>query len=106
MAPPATTALAERSLLGYIAPGERPNWGVVAERVVEPRRRHVPPAHARLVLDDGRVVKAPVSVNVMSDGVTRELGGHLPEEGTVQHAQVRDRRPVVPGRRAHPVTGR
>jgi hypothetical protein len=91
MAPPAATTLAantERSLLGYIAPGERPNWGVVPERLVEPGTAMLPQRHARLVMDDGRVVMAPVTVNVMSDGVTRELGVSLPEEGTVQHAQV------------------
>ena len=47
-----------------------------------------PQRYARLVLDDGRVVMAPVSVNVMSDGVTREVSVSLPEEGTVQRAQV------------------
>jgi hypothetical protein len=87
-APPTATTLAERSLLGYIGPGERPNWGVVAERLVEPGAAMLPQRYARLVMDDGRVIMAPVTVNVMSDGVTRELGVSLPEEGTVQKAQV------------------
>ena len=87
-APPTATTLAERSLLGYIGPGERPNWGVVAERLVEPGAAMLPQRYARLVMDDGRVIMAPVTVNVMSDGVTRELGVSLPEEGTVEKAQV------------------
>jgi hypothetical protein len=85
---PAATTLAERSLLGYIGPGERPNWGLVAERVVEANVAMQPARFARLRLDDGRVVMAPVSITVMSDGETREIGVSLPSEGTVELAEV------------------
>ena len=81
MAPdPGTTALAsnDRSLLGYIAPGEKPDWGVVAERLVAPSAAMTTRQHARLTLEDGRVLMVPAAVNVMSDGVTRELSVSLP----------------------------
>jgi hypothetical protein len=61
---------------------------VVPERLVEHGTAMQPQRHARLVMDDGRIVMAPVTVNVMSDGVTRELGVSLPEEGVVQRALV------------------
>ena len=59
--------------------------------------------YARLVLDDGRVVIAPVSINAMSDGVTREVGV-VPARGG--HGGARpggDRRPVVARGRARAV---
>ena len=71
-----------------MGPGERPNWGIVAERVTEPDMAMSSTRYARLTLDDGRVVNAPVSINLMSDDETREVGMCLPEEGTVEHAQV------------------
>jgi hypothetical protein len=86
--PPDTTALAERSLLGYLGPGEKPNWGVVAERVVESDTAMSGQRYARLVLDDGRTVNAPVSINVMSDGLTREFGVNLPLEANTLRADV------------------
>jgi hypothetical protein len=89
--PPATAAAQgapERSLLGYVAPGEKANWGVVAERVVDARAPMTGQQHARLTLADGRELMVPASVNVMSDGVTRELGVSLPAQGTVSRAEV------------------
>jgi hypothetical protein len=86
--PDGFTALEERSLLGYIGPGERPNWGLVAERVVEASAPMSASRYARLVLDDGRVVNAPVSVHAMSDELTREVGVTFPLEATVLRADV------------------
>jgi hypothetical protein len=88
MQPPTTTALQERSLLGYMGPGERPNWGVVGERVTESDMPMSGSRYARLVLDDGRVVNAPVSVNVMSDEETREFGITLPLDAVTVRADV------------------
>jgi hypothetical protein len=88
MQPPATTALAERSLLGYMGPGERPNWGIVAERVTEPDMPMTTTRYARLTLDDGRIVNAPVSINLMSDDETKEFGITLPLGETAVSADV------------------
>jgi hypothetical protein len=88
MQPPNTTSLQERSLLGYMGPGERPNWGIVAERVTETDMPMSGRRYARLKLDDGRVVNAPVSVNVMSDDETKEFGITLPLDATTVSADV------------------
>jgi hypothetical protein len=87
--PAETTALADRSLLGYMGPGERPNWGVVAERVVDSDSTPMTgQRYARLTLDDGRVINAPVSVNTMSDDLTREFGINLPLDAETVKADV------------------
>ena len=85
---PPATALAERSLLGYVAPGERPNWGVVPERLVEATAAPASGRRARLTLVDGRVMEAAVAVNVLSDGVTREVGVTFPPEVVVSGIDV------------------
>ena len=61
-----------------MGPGEHPNWGVVAEQLVDVAAPMHPHRLARLTLADGRVLNAPVSVHVMSDGLTRELSVPLP----------------------------
>ena len=86
--PPEAVAFAERSLVGYVAPGERPNWGMVPERLVADGTTMTSGRYARVVLDDGRVISAPVSVHVMSDEVTRELAVTLPPGAEAEHAEV------------------
>jgi hypothetical protein len=86
---PPVTAFPERSLLGYVAPGERPNWGVVPERLVDASTISMSAQRiARLVMDDGRILYAPVSVNVMSDDVTREIAVNLPPDAPTGRAEV------------------
>ena len=101
--PAETTALAERSLLGYMGPGERPNWGVVAERVVDPGTAMSSQRYARLVLDDGRVINAPVigehDVRRGHPRVRREPAGRRDDRARRRG----DRRRVVPGGGAEPV---
>jgi hypothetical protein len=88
--PPATATLAlgERSLLGYAAPGEKANWGVVPERLVESGTAMTRQRVARLVLEDGRMLTVPAAVNVMSDGLTREMAVSLPTDEEVERAEV------------------
>jgi hypothetical protein len=88
MSPPAGTALADRSLLGYMGPGEKPNWGVVAERLVDSNVPMTGQRYARLVLDDGRVLNVPVTVNLMSDEETREFSINLPADAQTERAEV------------------
>jgi hypothetical protein len=88
MSPPAGTTLADRSLLGYMGPGEKPNWGVVAERLVDSSTPMTGQRYARLRLEDGRVIRAPVTVNLMSDDETREFAINLPSDAPVADAEV------------------
>jgi hypothetical protein len=85
---PPGTAFADHSLLGYIAPGETPNWGVVPERLVDATTSMSTQRFARLVLQDGRVVQVPVSVQTMSDDVTREIAVNLPADVDTDGAEV------------------
>lgn len=76
-------ALTERSLQGYAAPGETPNFGVVPGHLVEAGATATATRRARLTLVDGSTVDVPVSVQLLTDDVTREFAVNLPSADVV-----------------------
>ena len=86
--PPAGLALAERSLQGFLTPGEAPVWSVALGNLTADAAPPSPTRRARLTLADGRQIDAPVSVQRMSDDRTRELAVNLPADATVTSVQV------------------
>jgi hypothetical protein len=75
-----TTMLETRSLQAYAAVGERPEWGVVSGSLVDASVQPSAARRAQLTLASGRTVEAAVSVQLLSDGVTRELAVNLPAD--------------------------
>jgi Peptidase M66 len=75
------TAMAEmmssRSLQGFAGPGEKPNWGIVAGKLVDETAVITDTRYALLKLIDGREVKMPVAVNLTTDDQTREFAVSL-----------------------------
>jgi hypothetical protein len=82
---PTAMALEARSLQGFAGAGEAPSFGVVAGRLVADGAAAA--GQARLVLSDGRQTTVPVSVQLLSDDVTREFAVNLPDEA-VQSAEI------------------
>jgi hypothetical protein len=84
--------MATRSLLGYQSPGEKTDWGIVAGTLVDNTAVMTPTQYATLRLVDGRIVQAPVAVNLLTDDATREFAINLDgtdfSEGEVLHAEV------------------
>jgi hypothetical protein len=83
-----TTMLETRSLQAYAAVGERPEWGVVSGSLVDEGLRPTAARRARLTLAGGRTVEAAVSVQLLSDDVTRELAVNLPADQEVLRAEI------------------
>jgi hypothetical protein len=83
-----TTMLETRSLQAYAAVGERPEWGVVSGSLVDEGLRPTAARRARLTLAGGRTVEAAVSVQLLSDDVTRELAVNLPADEEVVRAEI------------------
>ena len=80
-------ALQTRSLQAFVGPGETPEFGVVTGDLGE-GLLPAPGRQARLRLADGRQMMAPVSVQLLSDDVTRELAVSLPDGEEVVSAEV------------------
>jgi hypothetical protein len=83
-----TTMLETRSLQAYAAVGERPEWGVVSGSLVDAGAKPTPARRAVLTLAGGRTIEAAVSVQLLSDGVTRELAVNLPADQEVVRAEI------------------
>jgi hypothetical protein len=86
-AAPGGAPLAVRSLQGFATPGRPIDWAVVpgplaAGAVITGGRQ------ARVVMADGAVVLAPVSVQPLSDDRSRELAVDLPPEGEVARVEL------------------
>ena len=90
-------ALLERSLMGFISPGDqRPHWVLVEGRLVQDAAA----GKAAVALEGGGTVSTTVSITTMSDHRTREIAVNLPTPGEVEgDAQsvtfTLDGRPVV-----------
>lgn len=69
--------MATRSLQGFAGPGETPDWGVVAGALVDPSVALAADRYALLTLADGRQVKVPVSVALLTDDQTQEFAVNL-----------------------------
>jgi hypothetical protein len=82
------TTLATRSLQAYAAAGERPAWGVVGGSLVDPGLVPTAGRRARLTLADGSQIEQAVSVQLLSDDVTRELAVNLPADQEVVRAEI------------------
>jgi hypothetical protein len=84
--------MAARSLQGFASPGEHPNWGIVAGRMVDETTVVTPDRYALLRLADGRQVRMPVAVNYATDDETREFAINLTDadftDGEVMEAEV------------------
>jgi hypothetical protein len=76
-----TSPLGLRSLQGFQEPGQAPRWGVVAGALVGAGAPVSARRQAVITLGDGSRTTAPVSVQLMSDGQTRELAVDLPPAG-------------------------
>jgi hypothetical protein len=63
-----TQMMANRSLQGFAGPGERPDWGIVAGRLVDESAIMSDTRYAVLDLADGRQVRAPVAVEELGEG--------------------------------------
>jgi hypothetical protein len=83
-----TTMLETRSLQAYAAVGERPEWGVVSGSLVDAGARPTATQRAQLTLSGGRTVEAAVAVQLLSDGVTREMAVNLPADQEVVRAVI------------------
>jgi hypothetical protein len=84
---PVGMALAERSLQGFLTPGEAPVWTVVPGNLVGVGAAAAGRA-ARIAMADGSAREAAISVQTMSDDRTREIAVDLPAEGEVQAVTV------------------
>ena len=83
-----STMLETRSLQAYAAVGERPEWGVVSGNLVDEGLKPSAARRARLTLASGRTVETAVSVQTLSDDVTRELAVNLPADEEVVRAEI------------------
>jgi hypothetical protein len=87
-------ALAERSLQGFLTPGEQPHWtlapGALATGGDGDGAAPAPTAtrRARLTFADGSTTDAPFAVRTLSDDRTRELAIDLPPEGDLRAVEV------------------
>jgi hypothetical protein len=70
-----------------VGPGEAPSLGVVTGDLV-PAAAPAPGRQALLKLADGRQIMAPVSVQLLSDDVTREIAVSVPDGEEVLSAEV------------------
>ena len=82
-------ALSGRSLQGFHQRGQgTPRWSAVDGQLVEASLAPTRERQARITLDDGRVLVAPVAIQEMSQGGVHELAVNLPDEGTVAAVEV------------------
>jgi hypothetical protein len=63
-----TTMMASRSLQGFAGPGETPQWGIVAGKLVDESALMSATQFALLNLTGGRQVKVPVMVEELGEG--------------------------------------
>jgi hypothetical protein len=85
-------ALAERSLQGFLTPGEQPRWTLTAGALASGGDGAAPgpiaTRRARLSFADGSTADAPFAVRTLSDDRTRELAIDLPPEGDLRAVEV------------------
>ena len=80
-------ALVERSLQGFVAPGEAPSWGLVTGRLVAEGTAITSNRRAVVHLRGGGSVVVPVDVRHATAGRSRQVAVALPVEGDFERVE-------------------